>query len=391
MSVYYISPSTAPARTANSIHVFNMCEAMDFLGYKVTLFIHSKSFNQEINQNIILDFYGIRPDSGIKVSIYRSRSLKGVELNIAIRSVFRFLWDCSRGNPPHTIVSRNIYAAVMYAFIFRRKVTYEVHSPESGFRKSLQKCLLLSPKVQTVVISKALRKIICDTYGISTKRIHVFPDAAKSGLCLVDKSERSKIQTNHLGAMLNLFSYDKVVGYFGHLYSGRGIDVIEGLASKNPNHIFLVYGGNEEEISYFQKHNLNNNLFFMGYVFPVKVHELMSMMDVLLMPYQTTVSIGIEGVDTSQWMSPMKMFEYMSCGVPIISSNLPVLREVLVDGHNSLLVEPDVIDDWSDALQRISGTTDLEERLGVNAYKDYKEKYTWNIRAKGILELFNDF
>lgn len=387
MSVYYISPSTAPSRTANSVHVFNMCEAIESLGCKVTLFIHSKINSSEINKKSILEYYGIKPGSSIKVNIYRSRLVKAIELNIALRAVFRFLWDCSRGSPPQTIVSRNIYAAAMFTFIFRRKVAYEVHSPELGFRKLLQGRLLLSPNVETLVISKALRKIIRDTYSISTKRIHVFHDAAKFGLNRVDKSARSQQQKNQLGSMVNLLSYDKVVGYFGHLYSGRGIEVIEGLASKNHNHIFLVYGGNIEEISYFQKHNINNNLFFMGYIYPDKVHQLMSMMDVLLMPYQKTVSVGLDGVDTSQWMSPMKMFEYMSCGVPIISSNLPVIREVLVDGYNCLLVEPDVIDDWSDALQRISDSPDLEERLGVNAYRDYKQKYTWKIRAKAILEL----
>mgnify|MGYP000391910871 CR=1 FL=1 len=72
----------------------------------------------------------------------------------------------------------------------------------------------------------------------------------------------------------------------------------------------------------------------MGYLDQRSIYEKMSMMDVLLMPYQKQVSIGIELVDTSRWMSPMKMFEYMSSSVPIISSNLPVLREVLVAQAN---------------------------------------------------------
>ena len=53
--------------------------------------------------------------------------------------------------------------------------------------------------------------------------------------------------------------------------------------------------------------------------------------DILLMPYQQKVFLSKEIYDTSKWMSVMKMFEYLSCKVPLISSNLPVLREVLED------------------------------------------------------------
>ena len=47
------------------------------------------------------------------------------------------------------------------------------------------------------------------------------------------------------------------------------------------------------------------------------------------MPYQRNVGIGTKNSDTSNWMSPMKMFEYMSTGVPIVSSDLPVLKKFL--------------------------------------------------------------
>ena len=87
----------------------------------------------------------------------------------------------------------------------------------------------------------------------------------------------------------------------------------------------------------------------------------------------------------------MKMFEYMSCGVPIISSDLPVIREVLINKHNSLLVDPESISEWSHALKSITESSELEEKIGMNAYKDFKEKYTWNKRAESFLDLFDDF
>jgi len=176
-----------------------------------------------------------------------------------------------------------------------------------------------------------------------------------------------------------------VVGYFGHLYPGIGIEIIQGLAAKDPDIAFIVYGGNDKEIKNYTDDNSSENLYFMGYLQPKNVHKAMAMMDVLLMPYQKSVSIGLGDIDTAQWMSPMKLFEYMSVGVPIISSDLPVLREVLADGKNCLLVKPDDIEGWSNALRRISDSPELEAMLGTNAYDEYQKEYTWEIRAKRIL------
>ena len=83
----------------------------------------------------------------------------------------------------------------------------------------------------------------------------------------------------------------------------------------------------------------------------------------------------------------MKLFEYLSVGVPIISSNISVLKEVLIDSENCLLVEPDDVNAWSDALQRIISNVELEEKLGFNAHSLYKDKYTWKHRAKDMLDL----
>jgi glycosyltransferase involved in cell wall biosynthesis len=80
------------------------------------------------------------------------------------------------------------------------------------------------------------------------------------------------------------------------------------------------------------------------------------------------------------------MFEYMSVGTPIISSDLQVLREILVDRHNSLLVKPDDVIEWLTALNLLIKDKNLAERLGTNAYKEFIEKYTWEIRAKKMLE-----
>lgn len=160
------------------------------------------------------------------------------------------------------------------------------------------------------------------------------------------------------------------------------------MAKARPNILFLVYGGEPDDVIFrSQRNNKLQNIFFGGHIKHPKAQELMRCVDCLLMPYQLSVSIGGKGHDTGRWMSPMKMFEYMATGVPIISSDIPVLREVLRNGENAILVPHDDTLEWCNALDRLNENSNLADNIGRQAYYDYKKKYTWKVRAKKILSL----
>ena len=114
----------------------------------------------------------------------------------------------------------------------------------------------------------------------------------------------------------------------------------------------------------------------------------MTKMDVLVMPYQQMVSIGPVNSDTSKWMSPLKMFEYMASKVTIISSDLPVLREVLSDSVNCLMVKCDDVNAWCRALKSLQSDALLRKKLSDQAFADVINKYTWDMRASKISKLW---
>ena len=109
-------------------------------------------------------------------------------------------------------------------------------------------------------------------------------------------------------------------------------------------------------------------------------------MDVLIAPYQKKVTIQ-DGFNTEKWMSPLKVFEYMNSRKPIICSNISVLREVLEDGNNCLLCEPDDINEWIQCLEDLKSDYALREKIAKNAASDLKNKFSWEVRAKKILDL----
>jgi glycosyltransferase involved in cell wall biosynthesis len=85
-------------------------------------------------------------------------------------------------------------------------------------------------------------------------------------------------------------------------------------------------------------------------------------------------------------MSPLKLFEYMACRIPIVTTDLPVIREVIRDRDNGILCPPENLPAWKKALIQLADNPELRSRVADSAYKDFCENYTWEIRAKRILD-----
>jgi glycosyltransferase involved in cell wall biosynthesis len=89
-------------------------------------------------------------------------------------------------------------------------------------------------------------------------------------------------------------------------------------------------------------------------------------------------------------MSPMKMFEYMAAGKPLVAQHHAVLEHVLRDGQK-LPVHPPADDAraMAEAVGRLAGDAGLRARLGEAARRDVGP-YTWRNRARDVLERFFD-
>ncbi len=382
MNIFYISSSSFPSRRANAVHVMNMCKALNNLSHTVNLFIRSESNH---SRNFIFDNYEMNSKF---INIIETKPLlkKGTELFIALKSLTRYLLLKTLEKNSILIISRNLFAAFFLSFFHKKKLIYETHILETGrIRKLIQKFLLKKNNIKTVVISEALKKILLSNYNSNNSNIKVYHDAAFDGGAPLTSDIKVIKRKKYFFNFKEAINFNYFVGYFGHLYPGRGIEIIHKLAEKRSDILFLVFGGQEEDILKYKKANKLSNLKFMGHLPSKDVKFAMSIMDILLMPYQKSVSVSLKSVNTASWMSPIKMFEYMSVGTPIISSDLEVLREVLVDRHNSLLVKPEDVNEWLTALNLLIKDKNLAKRLGSNAYKEFVEKYTWEIRAKKMI------
>jgi glycosyltransferase involved in cell wall biosynthesis len=100
--------------------------------------------------------------------------------------------------------------------------------------------------------------------------------------------------------------------------------------------------------------------------------------DVLVLPH------SMKYVHSAYYTSPLKLFEYMAAGVPIVASDLPSNREVIRHGQNGWLVEPDNPGALAQAIHRLLEDRDEAEELAKQATHDV-QRYTWERRAGEIL------
>ncbi len=176
------------------------------------------------------------------------------------------------------------------------------------------------------------------------------------------------------------------VGYTGHLYEGRGADLLLELGARLPEFLFLIVGGEPQDVSHLQE-IVNarglENIILTGFIPNSDLANYQAACDVLIMPYQSRVSAS-SGGDISRYLSPMKLFEYLASERAIISSDLPVLQEVL-NAKNSILLSGEDLNSWMDAIRMLHSNPELRMKLAKKARQD-ANLYTWESRAKHILQ-----
>jgi len=220
------------------------------------------------------------------------------------------------------------------------------------------------------VITNELKKRFIEM-GIPPKTILVEPDAVD-----LDRFNIS-YDMSQLRSELRLPIKKHIITYAGSLQYGRGIEVIIECAKKMENIMLIIIGGKSEKVlsRYRNITNKINNIIFRGFVNQELIVKYLSASDILLMPHT-------EQCDIIKYTSPMKMFEYMASKKPIISSDLPVIREILNE-KNALLISPSDSKAMGKAISNILSNKDYAKSLVSQAYKDV-QNHTWIKRARRI-------
>ncbi|HHY88626.1 MAG TPA: glycosyltransferase family 4 protein [Chloroflexi bacterium] len=375
MRIACIATSQIPSTTANSIQVMKVCQALALAApdADVHLWVPGKN---ETPWEQLAGQYGVQAPFTIHW-VPSQRAFRRYDL----------IWSAYRA-------ARRWGADLFYTWLPQVALlalrdgcpaVLEVHDRPTGrigpilfgqyFRQPGRK--------RTLVISHALRRALEERYRMR------FPEAeiqiAPNG---VDMDRyRDLPSPSEARAQLGLEERLTAV-YSGHLYAGRGMSLLLGLAEAFPQVNFLWAGGQPDAVERWRGEARSrglDNVRLTGFIENARLPLYQAAGEILLMPYERSIA-GSSGGNSADICSPMKMFEYMAAGRAILSSDLPVIREVLNE-DNAVLAPPEDLQAWVTALGGLLEDAERRKRLGEMARADVLE-YTWDNRARKALAPF---
>jgi len=214
---------------------------------------------------------------------------------------------------------------------------------------------------------------------------------------IVPEDCRTKVVLTHAGVDVELFnSVDlsevngikskfglqnkRVVVYIGEISEWHGADLLIDIAEKIDDVVFLMIGKNIELLREdVDERRLSEKFVFTGFVRHEDIPKFVSIADVAVAPYRKTRDME------KFYFSPIKIFEYMACGKPIIASDLEIIRDIINENKCGILAKPNDVEDFARKITYLIDNINLREKLGKNGMKRVVKKYTWMVVADKII------
>ncbi len=232
-----------------------------------------------------------------------------------------------------------------------------------------------------IVVSDALKRQLIE-YGVDGEKIIVAPNGVHP--------DQFSPEITDGGLKKQLGIEDKfVVGYTGTFGHWHGVEVlaeaVKYIVKRIPNAVVLFVGDGNlrpkiEEIT--KRDNVNDKIIITGFVPFKTIPNYLSACDVLLSPC-------VNNADNEFFNSPVKLFEYMAMGKPIVASNVGQQGVVIEDGVNGLLHEENQPEELAEKVFQIYNDKDLANRLGKEARRRAVEKHDWKVNSQQILDAYH--
>lgn len=175
------------------------------------------------------------------------------------------------------------------------------------------------------------------------------------------------------------------VGFVGTLKPWHGVDILitafRQLHQKYPNTKLLIVGEGPERASLeniTDAFSLQDSVIFTGAVKPIEIPSLLTSMDVAVAPYP-----ALEGF----YFSPLKIYEYMAAGLPVVASNIGQIPKIIKHQKSGLLYPAGNLQALTNALEQIIQDSVLRKQLGQTARESAETQHSWDTIAKGMLKL----
>jgi glycosyltransferase involved in cell wall biosynthesis len=234
-----------------------------------------------------------------------------------------------------------------------------------------------------VCVTPGIKKGLIDLYNIPSEKIVIINNGANTDLFYPIDSEAAR-------AKLDLEISKKYICFVGNLARWQGVEyLIEAappILRRCPNLSFLIIGDGlmkDKLIKLTHKFGVFDNFIFTGSVPYDRVPLYINASNVCVAPFimERNAKIGL---------SPLKLYEYMACGKPVVASDISGVSEVLELSRGGISVLPENSEALADAIAVLLENDVLSRELGMNGLQYVMKNHSWSNVAKKLINVCED-
>lgn len=361
MSVLYVANIRFPTEKAHGKQVREMCNALSE-HTKVTLLVPTRKTTGTPQE------FGLSEQVRV-VRILVPDLVRFGRIGFLITSFFFAIGSAVYAflHLQERVITREYMCAVLPA-LFGMKVAWESHRGEWNWLIKLS----VSFGTRIITISEGLRTFYVSK-GVRKEKILVAPDAA-------DLSRYKNLPSRKdAREKLSLPQQKRIVIYNGHLHTWKGAGTLAQAAAFLPDDFLVLFmGGTDEDIHAFTKeYGADTRIRILGRKEDAERPLYLRAADVVVLPNTA------KDIISSNYTSPLKLFGYMAAGSPIVSSDLPSIREIISE-KTAFFAKPDDPRSFADTILRAIQSPE-DAQIRANAARAEVEKFSWEKRCAHIL------
>lgn len=375
MKAYYLSAGNFPSIAANTIQIAKMCAgfARHVPGMRMVALAGAEAVHGGTPPDIGA-LYGLsRPFEVDYIPLLPGRGYGLFEREYRPPAWFYHLAaQYAAWQGADLVVTRRPETALT-AIALGLDTIFESHAPWSYFpHLDGHVARFASKRLKAVVVVAESLARDHAAAGLPGERILVEPDGLDLSQYPADADR---------AALRREFGWERgfTVLYTGHLLAERGLRTAFEAARLTPGARFVFAGGWEQDVERCREEARGiPNVEFTGFLDHAEVARRQMAADALLMQY------SLDAHHAGR-CSPLKLFEYMGAGRPMVATDMPCLRFLLRGGENCLLAPSGDAQALADAIRRLMDDPALGERL-ARAARAQAARYDWEERARRILD-----
>jgi glycosyltransferase involved in cell wall biosynthesis len=379
-----------PTRTADLVYHLNQASELIHLGVEVVIWLRPL---QPLDRFIIarhLEGYGLKPIPGLRFRVlyFKNKPLSGMEFRV------RLLVECLRRNQKVLFVPSHLRIGYQLVRLrswlkFRSPIVYEIHNLDHVIQKDrgdpghqrsyYQEAYVYENADAIVSISEPLLEMARNRFSRLCSRIAVLPQGVQPAMF------GNHAHVYQRPSVIKSDDHVKVV-YTGSLYAFKGVSLLLESFLFLPERVHLrVVGGHPKEALEELKRKacewgIDHRVHFIGDVPHTSIGQELIEADILALP------LG-EDNRSVHFTSPIKLFEYLYAGRPMVVTDFPTTRSIIGDEQACVFVDQPSPQAFAKAISFLLDHPAKAQQLAQRARK-IGEGYTWHVRAVRLQAFF---